>query len=96
MNADPCFAQLEHLDPNGTPDDPNDDFLVSGDYHLKSQAGRFDPNSGTWVEDEITSPCIDADDPNAPVGQEPSPHGDRINIGAYGGTMEASKSFNED
>jgi predicted outer membrane repeat protein len=67
--------------------DPTD-----GDYHLKSQAGRWDPKRQTWLLDEITSPCIDAGDPSALVGLEPSPNGDIINIGAYGGTPEASKS----
>jgi hypothetical protein len=68
--------------------DPN-----NGDYHLKSQAGRFDPNSGSWVIDDVTSPCIDAGDPNTPIGDEPEPNGGRINMGAYGGTIEASKSY---
>ena len=63
-----------------------------GDYHLKSQSGRFDPNSGSWVIDNVTSPCIDAGDPSIPVGFERSPNGDRVNIGAYGGTSEASLS----
>ncbi|MCP4258998.1 MAG: hypothetical protein GY774_16055 [Planctomycetes bacterium] len=63
-----------------------------GDYHLKSQAGRWDPNSESWVVDDVTSPCIDAGDPNSPVGDEPEPNGSRINMGAYGGTAEASKS----
>jgi len=62
------------------------------DYHLKSQAGRWDPGSQTWVQDDVTSPCIDAGQPDTPVGSEPSPHGDIINMGAYGGTDEASKS----
>jgi hypothetical protein len=43
--------------------------------------------------DDVTSPCIDAGDPNSPVGDEPEPNGDRINMGAYGGTTEASKSY---
>ncbi len=64
----------------------------TGDYHLKSQAGRFDPNSESWVIDDVTSPCIDAGDPNSPIGDEPEPNGGRINMGAYGGTAEASKS----
>lgn len=63
-----------------------------GDYHLKSQAGRWDPISGSWVIDDVTSPCIDAGDPNSPVGYEPQPNGGRINMGAYGGTDQASKS----
>ncbi len=65
----------------------------NGDFHLKSQAGRFDPNSQSWITDDITSPCIDAGSTDSPVGDEPMPNGDRINMGAYGGTAEASKSF---
>jgi hypothetical protein len=106
IDVDPCFANPGYWDPNGTPEDPNDDFWVSGDYHLKSQAGRWQSgydsqftilNSqlphGAWVKDDITSPCIDAGDPMSPIGLEPFPNGGRINIGAYGGTSEASKSY---
>jgi len=64
----------------------------AGDYHLKSQAGRWDPTSRSWVIDYVTSPCIDAGDPNSPVASEPSPNGSVVNLGAYGGTLEASKS----
>jgi hypothetical protein len=90
---DPIFANPGHWDPNGTPDDPNDDFWVEGDYHLKSQGGRWDPKSQTWVKDDVTSPCIDTGDPNSPTGDEPEPNGGRINMGAYGGTPEASMSW---
>jgi len=62
------------------------------DYHLKSEAGRWDPGSQTWVIDDITSPCIDRGDPKTPISLEPSPNGGTINMGAYGGTVEASKS----
>jgi hypothetical protein len=93
IDTDPLFADPGYWDPNGTPDDPNDDFFVEGDYHLKSQAGRWDPNSQSWVQDDVTSPCIDAGDPNSPIGDEPFPNGGRINMGAYGGTAEASKSY---
>jgi len=65
---------------------------ANGDYHLKSQAGRWDPNIKTWIIDSVTSPCIDAGDPNSLVGDEPLPNGGIINMGAYGGTIEASKS----
>jgi hypothetical protein len=40
----------------------------------------------------VTSPCIDAGDPNGSIGWEPFPNGGVINMGAYGGTAEASKS----
>lgn len=67
-------------------DPPNDD------YHLKSQAGHWDSAQGTWVTDDVTSPCIDAGDPGADVGDEPPLNGSRINMGAYGGTTQASKT----
>ncbi len=63
------------------------------DYHLKSQSGRWEPASQAWIIDDLTSPCIDAGDPMAPIGAEPFPNGGRINMGAYGGTTEASKSY---
>lgn len=66
-----------------------DDF---NDFHLKSEAGRWDANSETWVIDAATSLCIDAGDPCDLVGIEPNPNGGRVNMGAYGGTAEASKS----
>jgi len=91
--TDPLFAKLSYWDQNGTPDDPDGDFLVDGDYHLKSQAGRYDLNTKTWVKDDVTSPCIDAGDPDSPIGYEPFPNGGIINMGAYGGTAEASKSY---
>lgn len=93
IHADPLFAAPGYWDPNGTPEDPNDDFRVEGDYHLKSQGGRWDPVGNDWVVDEVTSPCIDAGDPTDPIGLEPLPNGGRLNMGAYGGTAEASMSY---
>jgi len=89
FDDDPLFA-----DPGYWADvnDPNNALWVDGDYHLKSQAGRWDPNSESWVIDDITSPCIDAGDPLTPVMYEPHPRGYFINMGAYGGTEQASKS----
>jgi hypothetical protein len=79
-----------NIDANPLFVDPN-----SGDYHLKSQAGHWDPNDG-WVKDDVTSPCIDAGDPNSDYSAETWPHGGRINMGAYGGTREASMSTQTD
>ena len=61
------------------------------DFHLKSTAGRW-TESGWVYTDTEDSPCIDAGDPVDDYGSEPEPNGGRINIGAYGNTVEASKS----
>ncbi len=75
-----------------------------GDLHLKSEAGRWDPTVQNWVINGVTSLCIDAgtsyvvDDPNyLYCGRidwrgELWPHGGLINMGAYGGTPQASMS----
>jgi hypothetical protein len=65
----------------------------NGDYHLKSQGGRWEPSSQNWIQDDVTSPCIDAGDIGSPIGHEPFPNGGIVNMGAYGGTVEASKSY---
>ena len=76
-------------------DDPNFADPSNNDYHLKSEAGRWDPNSQSWVQDDVTSPCIDAGDPNSDWTAELWPNGKRINMGAYGGTPEASMSLSD-
>jgi hypothetical protein len=67
--------------------DPN-----NGDYHLRSERGRYWPEHDIWVLDKVTSPCIDGGDPTADPSSEPMPNGGRINMGAYGGTPYASMS----
>ena len=97
LKADPLFARLgrwvDRDNPSVavTPDDAGA-VWVMGDYHLQSQVGRWDPATNTWLKDLSNSPCIDAGDPTSPVGQEPSPNGGIINLGVYGGTVQASKS----
>ncbi len=93
IDADPCFVRPGYWNPNRLPDDTSDDLWVDGDYHLKSQAGRWDPNGRSWVIDNVTSFCIDAGDPRSPIDYEPPPNGGIINMGAYGGTAEASKTY---
>jgi hypothetical protein len=68
------------------------DPCFDGDYHLKSEFGKWDSTRQSWVQDDVTSSCIDAGDPNMHWGSELWPHGRRINMGAYGGTIEASMS----
>jgi len=72
--------------------DPNFVDPSAGDYHLKSVRGRYWPEHHLWVLDTVSSPCIDAGDPNSLFDQEPQPNGGRINMGAYGGTAYASLS----
>jgi hypothetical protein len=83
MNTDPCFASFESAG------DPN-----LWDFHLQSTFGRWDQNAKGWVKDTNTSPCIDAGDPNSGWSSEPWPNGKRINMGACGGTNQASKNGN--
>ncbi len=63
-----------------------------GDYHLLSRRGRYVAAYRLWSFDPVTSPCIDAGDPAMSVGPERAPNGGRIDMGAYGGTSEASLS----
>ena len=77
----------------GPGDISRDPFFKGGspyDFHLQSERGRYE--NGGWVMDVRTSPAIDAGDPNDDFGSEVYPNGGRINMGAYGGTEEASIS----
>jgi len=62
------------------------------DYHLKSKAGRW--NGSSWINDSISSPCIDAGYKYSDYFEEPEDNGNRVNMGAYGNTNYASKSGN--
>ncbi|MFC1636219.1 right-handed parallel beta-helix repeat-containing protein [Planctomycetota bacterium] len=73
-------------------DDPLLVDLSGGDYRLYSERGRYWPEHDVWVLDTVTSPCVDAGDPTADPTDEPVPNGGRINMGAYGGTAQASLS----
>jgi hypothetical protein len=83
ISADPCFAN------------PN-----NGDYHLKSEGWYWDADANQWNWTDVTSRCIDAGNPGSLLGHEAitldvdllNRFGQnlRINMGAYGGTAEAS------
>jgi parallel beta-helix repeat protein len=100
IGSDPCFVETAYWDSNGTQGDANDDFWVGGDYHLKSGGWRWDVQGVIWLWDEVTSRCIDAGNPSVHGGEElltmpGDPNNERgvnlrINMGAYGGTREAS------
>jgi len=92
-----CTVQWGH---GNIETDPRFVDLNSRDYHLKSEGWRWDRNWSTWVWDDVTSLCIDAGNPGSPLGGEPltvpaDPSNKwgqnlRINMGAYGGSAEAS------
>lgn len=97
LSLDPLFARPGlWLDPGNPipqskPTAPDAQWLP-GDYHLRSTYGRWLPQSQEWVDDSLHSPAIDAGDPNSGVALEPASHGDRLNMGVYGGTHQASQS----
>jgi hypothetical protein len=100
LKTDPGFARQGSWVHPSDPEQilsPGDSRAVwlDGDYHLQSQAGRWDPALYTWVPDAVTSPCIDSGEQTTPIGYEPEPNGGRVNMGAYGGTSEASKSHSQ-
>jgi len=64
--------------------------VASYDFHLMSKKGRWTP--GGWVTDAAHSPCIDAGDPVSLYTTEPKPNGERVNMGAYGNSSQASKA----
>ncbi len=83
-------------DANSIDDDPLFVDALNGDFHPRSEqtTGAFAIAIGTWTNyPGEQSPLIDAGDTNSPYSLEPWPNGDRVNIGAYGDTEQASKFF---
>ena len=105
IDIDPGFVKPGYwADPNNPnlilePNDTNA-VWVNGDYHLQSEGWRWDIKRHRWTYDDVTSRCIDAGNPGSPLGDEPLSVPDdpdnewgqnlRIDMGAYGGTAEAS------
>jgi len=86
--------------PNGASDILTDPvFVIGADYHIQSTAdsyhgGEWPPTTataGTWTTDATTSTAVDAGNADA-FANEPAPNGSVINQGAYGNTLQASKS----
>jgi len=93
-----CRASYSCVERGGEGNITDDPLFVdpdNDDYHIRSERGRYWPEHDIWVLDKVTSPCVDGSGPVADTLNEPMPHGGRINIGAYGGTAEASLSPNE-
>jgi len=93
IDTDPCFVRLGYWVQKPLK-------LIEGDYHLKSQGWSWNKDSESWTYDDVTSRCIDAGNPGEPLGDEPLTvprdpeniwgENIRINMGAYGGTKQAS------
>jgi hypothetical protein len=97
LEADPLFAAPGHWADAENPEvviapSEAEAVWIDGDYHLRSERGRYVPAYGLWTFDAVTSPCIDAGDPVGEPSAEQMPNGGRINLGAYGGTQQASLS----
>jgi parallel beta-helix repeat protein len=93
-----CWAMYSCVERGGEGIIADDPLFVdpdNDDYHIRAARGRYWPEHDIWVLDRVTSPCVDAGDTQAEVSNEPVPNGGRINIGAYGGTTEASLSPSE-
>ncbi len=104
--AQPGFWQEIPQRATSGPASRNKNVLIEGDYHLKSEGWRWNgdgPVHGSpWYFDTSTSPAVDAGDPIDSLGEElervpGDPQGEwgfnhAIDIGAYGGTKEASLS----
>jgi len=72
---------------------PFDDTWLSGNYYLKSTAGRWDQVNLRWQVDSVTSLCVDAGNPGYSLGSEPASSSNvRINMGNYGGGIRATKT----
>ena len=105
IDVDPAFARHGYW---ASVDNPNIEMppavpgakWISGDYHLKSEVGRWDPCTNIRVSDTVTSRCIDAGNPGTLLRNEPmsiilnshstSVTNSRVDMGAYGGTEQAS------
>ena len=86
VRADPLF-----VNPQGVDGLLGGDHGADDDFHLQSLAGSY--HGGAWTTDPGHSACIDAGEPADDFSQEPENNGDRINVGAYGNTPEASLSW---
>ena len=93
IDTDPRFVRLGYWS-----EEPLE--LTEGDYHLRSEGWHWNTEGKSWTYDYVTSPCIDAGDPDSPLADEllsvpRDPDNEygvnlRINMGAFGGTRQAS------
>ncbi|MBN1755331.1 right-handed parallel beta-helix repeat-containing protein, partial [bacterium] len=88
-------------DLNSISTDPMFVNAAGSDFHLQSTNGSAHNSDApwppgtiplSWTFDGFDSPSIDAGDPSDDYSNEPDGHGDRINQGCFGNTVQASKS----
>jgi hypothetical protein len=84
----PAWRTATALDAQSLSVDPL--FASASDFHLQSIAGRPDDATGMRAFDAQNSPLLDRGNPLTALGVEPAPNGKRVDIGAFGGTAEAS------
>ena len=73
IDLDPCFTDIGYWDPNGTPEDANDDFWVEGDYHLLDDSPCIDAGDPNYI----------AEPNETDIDGKPRVIGGQIDMGAY-------------
>jgi len=81
-----------NMDWHSTSLDPQFADPANHDFHLRSAFGRYQPSTGTFTNDAVTSPLIDMGYRFTAFSFETTPNGSRVNAGSYGNTVEASRS----
>jgi len=51
INSDPCFAEAGYWHENDTPEDPNDDYYIVGNYHLRPASACVDSGTNSSLEE---------------------------------------------
>ncbi len=83
FSEDPLF-----VDPDGVDGVLGGLNWLDDDLHIKSTGVSW--HFGAWEPDDADSPCMDSGDPNDDYSNEIKDSGNRINIGVYGNTIQAS------
>lgn len=87
------WQEATGLDEHSLSGDPHFVNLEGGERHLASRGGSY--HNGLWSPDPENSPGLDTGDPADGALQERMPNGRQINLGAYGGTEQASQTPGE-
>ena len=67
--------------------------VMNLDVHCKSKAGYYKNDGKEYTDAAVSSYAIDTGDVESAYENEGAPNGGRINLGVYGNTAEAAKSF---